>query len=34
MQKCGIGNEGMDHEMVLKLSLVGMKALNHPLIIK
>ena len=34
MQTCGIRNEGSDHEFVLKLSLIGIKVLNRPQIIK
>ena len=34
MQTCGIRNGGRGHESTLKLSLVGIKVLNHPCIIK
>ena len=30
MQKCGIRNRGMGHELALQYSLVGMKVLNNP----
>ena len=34
MQYCGIRNGGWGHELALKLSLVGIKVSNYPLIIK
>ena len=34
MQNCVIRNGGRGHELALKLSLVGIKLLNSPLIIK